>query len=445
MTNRRSWPSSSPGSRPCGTRPAANRAWARFCWRTTCSPGPRGGDGPDLTVLPGAGYDPKGMVGAGSVFTRSNLTGMHSYDDAVCYVRGSDLPARCRLEDVGASVLAQLGGDPSHLDGQPVPCGRAGARHDRTADGSRRHRGRVSRQRQDDAAPPAPRAGDGERVAVVVNELGEIGIDGLVVGGLGFGERMVELSSGCICCQLDTVHFEIALDELCDDVDPDRIVIETSGVADPGTLARRLTDLGRPLGSVITVADTVNLDRVLAEPIGARSDRRRRLPRPVQARPARDERPARRRGPPPGPQPPRPDHPRSRRRSGPPTPVRFRPPGSGAPELPGGEVGAGARPRERLLAHGPPVGTPGHPRGPRHAPGGVSGQGGPALCRRLRACARQRDPGRLQSQWEPALADAAGPGGALVFIGRDLPAWRDGLLAALDACVASTFRGSRAP
>ncbi len=44
--------------------------------------------------------------------------------------------------------------------------------------------------------------------------------------------------------------------------------------------------------------------------------------------------------------------------------------------------------------------------------------------------------GRLQSQWEPALDDAAGPGGALVFIGRDLPAWRDGLLAALDACVA---------
>jgi hypothetical protein len=45
--------------------------------------------------------------------------------------------------------------------------------------------------------------------------------------------------------------------------------------------------------------------------------------------------------------------------------------------------------------------------------------------------------GRLQSQWEPALDGAAGPGGALVFIGRDLPAWRDGLLAALDACVAA--------
>jgi predicted AlkP superfamily phosphohydrolase/phosphomutase len=82
--------------------------------------GPALGDGPDLTVLPGPGYDPKGMVGAGRVFTRSKLTGMHSYDDAVCYVRGSGLPERCRLEDVGASVLAHLGGDTSHLDGEPV-------------------------------------------------------------------------------------------------------------------------------------------------------------------------------------------------------------------------------------------------------------------------------------------------------------------------------------
>ncbi|HET9772604.1 MAG TPA: GTP-binding protein, partial [Acidimicrobiia bacterium] len=78
--------------------------------------------------------------------------------------------------------------------------------------------------------------GTGERVAVVVNEFGEIGIDGLVVGGLGFGERMVELSSGCICCQLDTVHFEIALEELIEATSPERVVIETTGVADPGAL-----------------------------------------------------------------------------------------------------------------------------------------------------------------------------------------------------------------
>jgi predicted AlkP superfamily phosphohydrolase/phosphomutase len=82
--------------------------------------GPALADAPDLTVLPGAGFDPKGMVGSGGVFVRSNLTGMHTFGDAVCIGRGSSLPARARLEDVGASVLAHLGGDPADLDGDPV-------------------------------------------------------------------------------------------------------------------------------------------------------------------------------------------------------------------------------------------------------------------------------------------------------------------------------------
>ena len=82
--------------------------------------GPALADAPDLTVLPGPGFDPKGMVGADRIFTRSVLTGMHSFGDAVCYGRGAGLPARARLEDVGASVLAHLGGDPADLDGDPV-------------------------------------------------------------------------------------------------------------------------------------------------------------------------------------------------------------------------------------------------------------------------------------------------------------------------------------
>jgi hypothetical protein len=77
--------------------------------------GPALADAPDLVVLPRPGYDPKGMVGAGAVFARSRLTGMHTFADAVCFARGgAGLPERCRLEDVGASVLAHLGGDTAH-------------------------------------------------------------------------------------------------------------------------------------------------------------------------------------------------------------------------------------------------------------------------------------------------------------------------------------------
>jgi G3E family GTPase len=282
--------------------------------------------------------------------------------------------------------------------------------------------------------------GTGERVAVVVNELGEIGIDGLIVGGLGYGERMVELSSGCICCQLDILHFEIALDELCDDVKPDRVVIETSGAADPGALASRLAELGRPLGSVITVVDTVNLDQVLTEPVGraqiAAADflvlSKLDLPgsRGAGATEARL----------------RILNSRAVVVPGPPDPqglgLLF---GSGltrhadrsgvAPAAPVLDLESISwstdRPLERratldLLGALPPA--------VYRAKGVVrfAGASVPAL---LNVTA-----GRLQSQWEPGLTDVAGPGGALVFIGRDVAAWRDGILAGLDACVAPSER-----
>jgi G3E family GTPase len=70
----------------------------------------------------------------------------------------------------------------------------------------------------------------GEKVAVVSNELGELGIDEALLGG---GEqRMIELAGGCVCCQLSDELVD-TLQMLRDRVDPDRIVIETSGVALP--------------------------------------------------------------------------------------------------------------------------------------------------------------------------------------------------------------------
>lgn len=70
----------------------------------------------------------------------------------------------------------------------------------------------------------------GERVAIVSNEFGALGIDEAL---LGKGEeRFVELAGGCVCCQLSDELVD-TLEELRVKVDPDRIVIETSGVALP--------------------------------------------------------------------------------------------------------------------------------------------------------------------------------------------------------------------
>lgn len=105
----------------------------------------------------------------------------------------------------------------------------------------------------------------GKRVALVVNEIGEVGIDGKVVTGLNYVEKMVELSSGCICCSIDEYRFDLAIQEIVETVDPHVIIIESTGLADPEPLAYRLRSAGLRLDAIITVVDAANVERALAE------------------------------------------------------------------------------------------------------------------------------------------------------------------------------------
>jgi G3E family GTPase len=98
-----------------------------------------------------------------------------------------------------------------------------------------------------------------------MNEIGEIGIDGKVVTGLANVEKMVELSSGCICCSIDEYRFDLAIQEIVDTAKPHLIIIESTGLADPEPLAYRVKSAGLGLDAVITVVDAANVDRQLAE------------------------------------------------------------------------------------------------------------------------------------------------------------------------------------
>ncbi len=105
----------------------------------------------------------------------------------------------------------------------------------------------------------------GKPVAVVMNEIGEVGIDGKVVTGLSNVEKMVELSSGCICCTIDDYRFDLAIQEIVDTVKPHVIIIESTGLADPEPLAYRVKAAGLGLDAVITVVDAANVERHVAE------------------------------------------------------------------------------------------------------------------------------------------------------------------------------------
>jgi G3E family GTPase len=97
-----------------------------------------------------------------------------------------------------------------------------------------------------------------ERTAIIVNEFGEVGIDGQLV--IETQEGVIELNNGCICC---TIRGDLtdAIHALIDSGRPlDRIIIETSGLADPAPVLQTfLLDDGLKaavmLDAVVTVVD----------------------------------------------------------------------------------------------------------------------------------------------------------------------------------------------
>jgi cobalamin biosynthesis protein CobW len=83
---------------------------------------------------------------------------------------------------------------------------------------------------------------NGRRIALVINEFGDIGVDGEILKGCGDGvcreEDVVELANGCICCTV-AEDFIPTMRKLLDrDRPPEHIVIETSGLALPQPLVR---------------------------------------------------------------------------------------------------------------------------------------------------------------------------------------------------------------
>jgi len=111
----------------------------------------------------------------------------------------------------------------------------------------------------------------GKPVAVIMNEIGEVGIDGKVITGLSAVEKMVELASGCICCSIDDYKFDLAIQEIIDTAHPHLIIIESTGLADPEPLAYRVKNAGLGLDAVITVVDAANVERHLKEADVARA------------------------------------------------------------------------------------------------------------------------------------------------------------------------------
>lgn len=106
------------------------------------------------------------------------------------------------------------------------------------------------------AALPASASATGMRPAVVVNDFGAVPVDGALVDRGSYA--VAELASGCVCCTL-SAPMQDAVAALLDDEEPDMILMETTGLAEPAAFPAlfatpALADRIR-LGNVVCVVD----------------------------------------------------------------------------------------------------------------------------------------------------------------------------------------------
>jgi len=114
----------------------------------------------------------------------------------------------------------------------------------------------------------------GHRIAVIENEFGEAGVDNDILLNETGGEQIIEMNNGCVCCTVrgDLIRILGELKERRDSgkLKFDRVIIETTGMADPGPVAQSFfidEKIGNYylLDSVITVVDAKHAPRQLDE------------------------------------------------------------------------------------------------------------------------------------------------------------------------------------
>ncbi|WP_036167086.1 GTP-binding protein [Massilia sp. 9096] len=110
----------------------------------------------------------------------------------------------------------------------------------------------------------------GERIAVIENEFGETGIDSDLL--VNSEEQIVEMNNGCICCTVrgDLVRIlgQLAQRRTAGEIDFERVIIETTGLADPAPVAQTFfVDEGvgnyYRLDAIVTVVDALHAPQQL--------------------------------------------------------------------------------------------------------------------------------------------------------------------------------------
>ncbi|MCW1959320.1 MAG: GTP-binding protein [Mycobacterium sp.] len=118
----------------------------------------------------------------------------------------------------------------------------------------------------------ALRQASGHRIALLVNDFGEIGIDGDLIDSAD-GDT-ITLTNGCVCCAIGS-DLMTALWSVRDRANPpEQIIIEASGIADPASIAHHALTPGFDLDGVVVLLDAEMVRRRERHPVVGRTIRR---------------------------------------------------------------------------------------------------------------------------------------------------------------------------
>ena len=107
--------------------------------------------------------------------------------------------------------------------------------------------------------------GDKTRIAVIQNEFAPTGVDGKELENTGQPFKLIEVNNGSVFCVCQLNNFTEALEKLASDYSPDVIFLESSGLADPISIAEILNDTKIKnkiaLKKIYTIIDAINFER----------------------------------------------------------------------------------------------------------------------------------------------------------------------------------------
>ena len=105
--------------------------------------------------------------------------------------------------------------------------------------------------------------GTSVKTAIIVNEFGEVGVDGDILRGRSID--VVELNSGCLCCTLRG-SLLMAIEELRDKAKVERVIVEATGIAQPSELLDSLAHASGSqqieVGPLVTVVDCAKMTKL---------------------------------------------------------------------------------------------------------------------------------------------------------------------------------------